>query len=51
MMQSHTNIKELLYVWTRDMYIVFWWGNLKARDYLEDQIVDGSMTLIWTLMK
>jgi len=28
-----------------------WWGNLNARDYLEDRIVDGSMTLIWMLKK
>jgi hypothetical protein len=28
-----------------------WWGNLNVRDYLEDRIVDGSMTLIWMLKK
>jgi hypothetical protein len=33
------------------MYTGFWWGNLKARVYLEDRDVDGSMTLIWMLKK
>ena len=29
------------------MYTGFWWGNLRERDYLEDQGVEGRMILIW----
>ena len=28
-----------------------WWGNLRERDSLEDQVVDGKIILIWILRK
>jgi len=30
-----------------EVYIGFWWGNLRERDHLEDQGVDGRMILRW----
>ena len=27
----------------------FWWGNLKERDWLEDQGIDGRIILSWIL--
>jgi hypothetical protein len=27
----------------------FWWGNLRERDHLEDEGVDGRMVLKWIL--
>jgi len=30
---------------------VFWWGNLRERDHLEDPGMDGSVILIWTFRK
>jgi hypothetical protein len=29
------------------MPIEFWWGNLKANDYLKDSGVDGRIILKW----
>ena len=29
----------------------FWWGNLKQRDHLEDQGVDGRIILRWIFRK
>jgi len=28
-----------------EVYKGFWWGNLRETDHLEDQGVDGTMTL------
>jgi len=28
-----------------EVYIVFWWGDLKERGHLEDQVVDGRIIL------
>jgi hypothetical protein len=33
------------------MYIGFWWGNLRARDHLDDQGIDGRITLRWIFRK
>jgi hypothetical protein len=33
------------------MYIGFWWGYLKERDYLKDLGVNGRMILKWILNK
>jgi len=33
------------------MYIGFLWGNLRERDHLEDQEVDGRIILIWIFSK
>jgi hypothetical protein len=30
-----------------EAYTGFWWGNLRERDHLEDQGVDGRMILKW----
>jgi len=32
------------------MHVSFWSGNLKGRDYLEDQDLDGRGILKWLLM-
>jgi len=34
-----------------EVYKGFWWGNLRETDNLEDQSVDGTMTLRWTFRK
>jgi len=39
-------------LWGRDeVYTVFWWGNLRERDHLEDPGVDGSIILRWIFRK
>jgi len=30
-----------------EVYTGFWWGNLRERDHLENQGVDGKIILIW----
>jgi len=30
-------------IWREEMRTGFWWGNLKERDYLEDQGIDGRI--------
>jgi len=32
-------------------YTGFWWGNLRERDYLEDQSVDGRIILRYVSRK
>jgi len=34
-----------------EVYRGFWWGNLRERDHLEDQGVDGRIILRWTYRK
>jgi hypothetical protein len=33
------------------VYTGFWWGNLRQRDHLEDQGVDGRIILRWMFRK
>lgn len=33
----------------RKIYVGFWWGNMKERDYLEGLVVDGRIILMRTL--
>jgi hypothetical protein len=33
------------YNWRRDMHTGFWWGNLRERDHLEDEGIDGRIIL------
>jgi hypothetical protein len=30
---------------------LFWWGNLRERDYFEDPGIDGMIILIWICRK
>jgi hypothetical protein len=34
---------------TGEVYIGFWWGNVKERDHLEDSGVDEKIILKWIL--
>jgi hypothetical protein len=34
-----------------EAYTGFWWGNLKKRDHLEDQGVEGRIILRWIFRK
>jgi len=34
-----------------EMYRVFWWGNVRERDRLEDPRLDKRITLIWIFRK
>jgi hypothetical protein len=38
-------------MWRGDMYIGFWWGNLRERDHLEDPGIDRSLILRWIFRK
>jgi hypothetical protein len=33
------------------VYTGLWWGNVKERDHLEDQAVDGKIILRWKFRK
>jgi len=35
----------------REAYTRFWWGNLKERDLLGDQGLDGRIILRWIITK
>jgi len=40
------------HVWRREeVYTVFWWGNVREGDYLEDPGVDGAILLRWVFRK
>jgi hypothetical protein len=40
------------HVWGRgEAHTGFWWGNLRERNYLEDQGVDGRIILKWIFRK
>ena len=34
-----------------EVYIGFWWGNLRERDHLEDPGLDGRIILHWIFRK
>jgi len=34
-----------------EVYIGFWWGNLKERDHLDNPGIDGRIILRWTFSK
>jgi hypothetical protein len=34
-----------------EVYIGYWWGNLRERDHLKDPGVDGRITLRWVFRK
>jgi len=34
-----------------EVYTGFWWDNLKDRDHLEDQVVEGRVILKWIFKK
>jgi hypothetical protein len=34
-----------------EVHTGFWWGNLRARDHLEEIGVDGSIILKWIFKK
>jgi len=34
-----------------DVYTVFWWGNLRERNHLEDREKDGRIILRWIFRK
>jgi hypothetical protein len=35
----------------REVYTVFWWGNMRESDQLEDPGIDGRMILRWIFRK
>jgi len=40
------------HVWEKaEVYTVFWWGNLKERDYLEEPGPGGRIILRWIFRK
>jgi hypothetical protein len=40
------------HVWESDeTFTVFWWGNLRERDHLEDQSLDRRIILKWIFRK
>jgi hypothetical protein len=44
------NITPKWQIWKRrEMHTEFWWGNVRGRDHLEDQSVDGVVFLfVWS---
>jgi hypothetical protein len=34
-----------------EVYTVFWWGNPRERDHIEDACVDGRIILRWMFRK
>jgi hypothetical protein len=36
---------------TADVHKVFWWGDLKKRDHLEDLGIEGTIILQWVFEK
>jgi hypothetical protein len=34
-----------------EVYMVFWWGDLRERDHLEDQDLDRKIILRWVFRK
>jgi hypothetical protein len=38
-------------VWKRMAEYGVWWGNLKERDHMEEQGVDGKIILRWIFMQ
>ena len=52
--QSILNVCKLIYFWVdhkRTIGHMFWWGNLRERDHLGDQDVDGRIILRWIFRK
>ena len=44
--------RGMYHVWgTGEAYTGFWWGNLRRRDHLRDQTVDGRIILRWIFRK
>ena len=40
------------HAWGRgEVYVGFWWGNLRERDHLENPCIDGRIILRWIFRK
>ena len=40
-----------MYGGEKNIYVKFWWGNLEARDHLEEKDADESVILQWIRKK